>query len=613
MTGRRRKPPLILILVVLMLILLPLLAYKQYQWLGRVSESDREQMQASMRRSSSQFREDFDREITRVYESFQSEPAMGVRPEVLAVQLRKDYRDLYAKWQQTAPYPKLVSDLYLILPDSEKTPSVEHFNASTSKFDEVDWPVDLKGLRSAVQVVHFDGGAGIAQKVLALSAAPLDPKIPAVIFSFASNTGAFDGASVSLPLARVVVKLNLDFIQKEFIPTLARQYLTAGDAVPEYNVAVIDSSEPRRVIYSSNGITSTSVNADLTTPIFTARPGDFLGSLPRRIAIANEFFDKRVGSSTRGLFRMEVRAGPGTPENNPPWQLVVQHHAGSVDIAVAQARQRNLAISFSILLLLALSMGLIVISSQRERRLARQQMEFVTTVSHELRTPLSVICSAGENLADGVVRDEDQTRQYGALVRNEGRRLADMVEQILDFAGIQAGQKTYKMEPVDVAEVVDGALQTFEMQLHDSAITIEKRVAGGLPQIMADSPALVRALQNLISNALKYGQAGNWLGVRAERSADGVHIIVEDHGPGISPVDLPHIFEPFYRGRSAIDGQIKGSGLGLSLVKQIVESHHAKIIVSSDPASGSSFVIALPLSGPAANFVSSHDQAYSPR
>jgi len=611
-----------------MLILLPLLAYKQYEWLGRVSESDREQMQASMRRSSSQFREDFDREITRVYESFQSEPAMAVRPEVLSEQLRTDYRALYANWEQTAPYPKLVSDLYLILQDSKGGSVVEHFNRSTAKFDEVDWPAELKGLRSAVKIVRFDGGGGIGQKVLALSAVPLDPKIPAVIFSYASYAGALNGVTDSVPLARVVVKLNLEFIEGEFIPTLARQYLAVGAAVPEYNVAVIDSSEPRRMIYSSNGMTSPNLNGDLTTAIFAARPGDFRGSLPRRMALAaNDFFAKRDSSMTRGLFRMEVRrsttngSGPltattsvfETPENNPPWQLVVQHHTGSVDIAVGQARQRNLAISFSILLLLALSMALIVISSQRERRLARQQMEFVTTVSHELRTPLSVICSAGENLADGVVRDGEQTRQYGALVRNEGRRLTDMVEQILDFAGFQAGQKTTRMEPVDVAEVVDGALQTFEMQLHDSAISIEKHVERGLPQIMADSPALVRALQNLISNALKYGQAGNWLGIRAERSTDGVHIVVEDHGPGISPVDLPHIFEPFYRGRSAIDGQIKGSGLGLSLVKQIVESHHAKIIVSSDAASGSSFVIALPLSGSAANFVNSHDQAYSPR
>ncbi len=293
----------------------------------------------------------------------------------------------------------------------------------------------------------------------------------------------------------------------------------------------------------------------------------------------------------------------------PPWQLVLQHHAGSVDAAVAQARQRNLAIGFSILLLLALSVGLIVMSAQCERRLAQQQMEFVSAVSHELRTPLAVICSAAENLADGVVHDGEQTRQYGALVRNEGRRLADMVEQILDFAGIQSRRKATRLELTDVAEVVDRAMETFEMQIRDTGFVVEKRIADGLPQIMADGPALVRALQNLISNGLKYGQAGKWLAVRAEASANSIHIMVEDHGGGISPLDLPHIFEPFYRGRAVIDAQIKGSGLGLSLVQQIVELHHAQITVHSDPATGSSFIIALPLHGAASDFVGSHDQA----
>src|SRR5262249_2849361 len=138
------------------------------------------------------------------------------------------------------------------------------------------------------------------------------------------------------------------------------------------------------------------------------------------------------------------------------------HRAGSLETAVARARTTNLAIGFGILLLLALSMALTLVAVQRERRLAQQQMDFVSGVSHALRTPLAVICSAGENLADGVVEDPQQSRQYGVLVRNEGRRLAEMVEQVLDFAGIQSGKSRYRFEPLDVEDLITGALEMFE-------------------------------------------------------------------------------------------------------------------------------------------------------
>ena len=124
------------------------------------------------------------------------------------------------------------------------------------------------------------------------------------------------------------------------------------------------------------------------------------------------------------------------------WQLLIKHRAGSLEAAVTEARRRNLVISFGILLLLAASVGTIIISTGRAQKLARQQVEFVAGVSHELRTPLAVICSAGENLADGVVEAPAQVSQYGALIRNEGRRLTKMVEQGL---GLRARRRDEKL------------------------------------------------------------------------------------------------------------------------------------------------------------------------
>ena len=115
-----------------------------------------------------------------------------------------------------------------------------------------------------------------------------------------------------------------------------------------------------------------------------------------------------------------------------------------------------------------------------------------------------------------------------------------------------------------------------------------------LPQVRADRSALTQVLQNLISNALKYGDSGKFLSIRAESAHQGVTIIVEDHGAGIAPSDLPHVFEPFYRGRAARDAQIKGSGLGLSLVKQILDAHGASIVAESVALRGTRFTICMP-------------------
>jgi signal transduction histidine kinase len=222
-------------------------------------------------------------------------------------------------------------------------------------------------------------------------------------------------------------------------------------------------------------------------------------------------------------------------------------------------------------------------------------MEFVSAVSHELRTPLAVICSAGENLADGVVRDPDRLKSYGKVVRDEGRRLTEMVEQVLSFAGLQSGLKRQTFVPVNLAEITDRALSTFEIPIRENGFTVERRIPEDVPAVMGEPVSLTRALHNLLSNAIKYGGDKRWIGLSIFTEGPWVKLAVQDHGPGIPAVELSHIFEPFYRGRSAVEAQIHGSGLGLSLVKQAVEQHNGVIHVSSNPGSGSTFCIALPV------------------
>jgi signal transduction histidine kinase len=209
---------------------------------------------------------------------------------------------------------------------------------------------------------------------------------------------------------------------------------------------------------------------------------------------------------------------------------------------------------------------------------------------------LAVICSAGDNLADGLVAGGEQARRYGALIRNEARRLTEMVEQILAFAGAQAGRVKYHFEPVMIGSVIERVVAATQPAAQEAGVTLEVHVDPAAPPVLADSPALAQAIRNLVSNALKYASAGKWVGIRAQATDSGrwLEIRVEDRGPGIPPADLPHVFEPFYRGRNASDAQIHGAGLGLTLAKGVVEAHRGFIRVESRTGEGAAFIIRLP-------------------
>jgi signal transduction histidine kinase len=270
-------------------------------------------------------------------------------------------------------------------------------------------------------------------------------------------------------------------------------------------------------------------------------------------------------------------------------------------MAIAEVRQRNLGVSLGIVLLLGASTVMLVLSAQRARRLARQQMEFVAGVSHELRTPVTVICSAADNLAQGMVSNPKQVARYGTVIRDEGRRLSETLEQVLGFAGIQSGKHQFDLQPVDVNEVLERAIFACTSELQSSECQLEKEIAADLPKILADPISLTSCVRNLLSNALKHGSPGSSIGIRAQVSPNGhspeLRISIEDHGVGIEPGELQHIFEPFYRGRRAISDQIHGAGLGLSIVKQVIEAHDGTVEVDSTLGKGSCFTLRIPLTG----------------
>jgi signal transduction histidine kinase len=207
-----------------------------------------------------------------------------------------------------------------------------------------------------------------------------------------------------------------------------------------------------------------------------------------------------------------------------------------------------------------------------------------------------------------MARNPEQVERYGALIQKESGRLNDMVEQILRFATAEAGRVIEEREPLSIGAVMEEAVAANRSLIEGAQCVVERNIAPGLPLVLGDRVALRHALENLVANAAKHGlKGGNWIGVSAARIAartggparDAVEILVADHGAGIPPEEQARIFDPFFRGARAMEDQIRGTGLGLSLVKRIIEAHGGSIRVESQPDKGTAFILRLPAAPPA--------------
>jgi signal transduction histidine kinase len=258
----------------------------------------------------------------------------------------------------------------------------------------------------------------------------------------------------------------------------------------------------------------------------------------------------------------------------------------------------NLTLSFLAALLLTGGLALALRTASREIRLSRMKSDFVANVSHELRTPLASIRVFGELLRAGRAATPEKAREYGEYIEAESRRLTQLINNILDFARIEAGQKSYRFTTADVAPLVEETVRTFQARLKSGGYVIElDRGEGSLPPVRHDPDALGQALHNLIDNAVKYSGDSRWVRVTVQASGnrDAILVTVEDRGIGISREEQSRIFERFHRVGTGLVHDVRGSGLGLSIVQHVVKAHGGTVEVRSEPGIGSTFSVRLPV------------------
>jgi len=558
----RRRAPVLWLFMGLLVILVCVLAGLQYYWIGEISSTEQKRLQDDLQAQVNKLGSDFDAEINSAAAALQPDDQ-----QVLDLGRDKAYELRYAAWRSSALHPLLFRRIAVVDVENGEL-ALKMLNRDTGVFGTAAWPEDWLPARDS-----------FTERLAGRNSGP--PRIESsTLLDVPRFRGrpdfGFGKAGRPAELDWLLLDLDRNYAGSVLLPELLAPHL-GEDFHSQYRVEVADRANPSDLIYRSDPASA-----------HTGRPQ----------AIATLFDPVRPNARDRGGPRGTFK-GPPTDSGRGRWQLSLWLRNGTLESVVTSARHRNLAISAAILLLLLATGAALAQFSRRAQRLAEVEMDFVAGVSHELRTPLTVIRTAAFNLRGKVATNPSQVERYGALIQQESERLGAIVEQVLRFAGTKAGRVVQERRPVSVAGLIDETVQSSKGMLEDTLCEVRTRFQPGLPTITGDSVALRHALQNLLANAAKYGLPGKQMVEIYAQSVGGVkgpeiEIRVADHGPGIPPEEQKHVFDAFYRGRKAVQDQIHGTGLGLHLVKKIVEAHGGTVSLESQPDAGSTFIVRIP-------------------
>lgn len=279
----------------------------------------------------------------------------------------------------------------------------------------------------------------------------------------------------------------------------------------------------------------------------------------------------------------------------PDYEVAIAPRGRTIKDIVSERTTVNLVLIVSLSILMLLGFWLVFSNIRKEMRLAQNKSDFVSNVSHEIRTPLSLISMFAETLLMGRATTEEKKQTYYSIIHKETARLARIVNRILDFSKIEANKKRYDKALVAVNDVVKQVAETYSFHLQNKGFKYQVTYGEQLPGIQGDPEAMVEAVINLLDNAIKYSDGVKNIEIKTGTYGQFVFIAVKDHGIGMDPKAKKQIFEKFYRITKSDVHDTKGVGLGLSLVKHIMDAHQGKIMVESELGKGSTFQLLFPV------------------
>jgi signal transduction histidine kinase len=292
------------------------------------------------------------------------------------------------------------------------------------------------------------------------------------------------------------------------------------------------------------------------------------------------------------LFADEALLSLPSRRHDPEWMARVGVAAEASRAAATRSAARTLGLLAVGAIATLIGLGITVRAARRSADLAAVQSEFVSAVSHEMKTPLSLIKLASDTLANGRYADASAIADYGRLMGVEAHHLARLIDNVLCYARITDSSSDYDVEPIDIAELVQESVDRFRPQLNAQGFEVQVNLPVESPSVNGDPLMLGHVFDNLIDNAAKYGGGGHMLGVTVAARDRVVDVTVSDRGQGVPAEDLARVFDKFFRGKGS---KPRGAGLGLAIVRRIVEDHRGSVRMTSAPGEGTSVVVTLPV------------------
>ena len=631
------------LITVLAILLLIILAGMQYQWLSEISRSQKNRIQNQMQSGAKSFSTEFDALFS---ETASSIDLLGNKSG-MKEQLRADYKS----WLNKAEYPELLIEIYLIPPSLMRENGALAYDAGSDRFRDLE-ATELKHLKNKWQferkVDRVKNGEMLfldKQSLIIKRAPKTHNYFDEFVDLLAAEEDLRSYLSNEMESSYIVLILDNKIIRQQILPNFYDNFF-GSDHPEQFNLVIKDNFD-NHIYHQTHDLKNSPDNPEIEQDIGelelrsfvivfaqNSEPGDKQTDAKSRVdqvldttlkkitktSVNSLKFSFNTNTSSRsdssepikihnriisdslkigftdeeGQLSTSAITNSETPETGSQLSLEVFMREGDLEAYITGTLWKNMGISLSILFILGLAIGLVSHNARASQNLADKQMMFVAGISHELKTPISVINSAAENMQDGLIRKTQKMKEYGKMIHKEGNRLKGMVNQVMQLAELQSDQMEIHKESVKVNTLIDQAEIQMSAILNDVDIKLEYYEESEDLSLNADPDMMVQVLVNLISNAIKYRSHDSRIILRSQKRDDNIEISVQDFGAGIPEHEQKYIFDPFYRGEMARKNQIQGNGLGLYIIKQLVERHGGRIEINSTPGEGTTFTIYLP-------------------
>ena len=399
---------------------------------------------------------------------------------------------------------------------------------------------------------------------------------------------------------------NINDIKQEIIPELRRRLIQAkgynpspirhSKAIEDRNFLISAVMIPDESGKNSSGMLGLKIKSEYLKD-------NLLGKIIKDIQFGENTNVVISNLSSQVLFGNKDQTAPPPTiteffeDNFPPWRIeLFASKAGGMGLIDLRNSYYFWTI-LTLIIILVFGAFLIVRTISHEVEILKIKSDFVSSVSHEFKTPLTSIKALAERLKEGKVKDQSKAEQYFSVISQDTEKLARLVKNILDFSKIEEGKKEYEFEETDVAQLVAQQIENFRKDEIQKDLKIHAQIPKDIPRLFVDRDALSQAIINLLDNASKFSPGKKEVYVNLKSGAENVIIEVKDKGIGIPQDELNKIFDKFYQGKNSIRQSVKGTGLGLTLVKHIVEAHGGRISVESKFGQGSTFSLIFPPKG----------------